>query len=74
MNKNFCARDLGFFKSDRRGPFVETKENEEVFQNVFVFTNQTRAKAEIYDLVVLHRAVPSRKRATWHTYELQAMT
>jgi hypothetical protein len=53
---------------------VETKENEEVFQNVFVFTNQTRAKAEIYDLVVLHRAVPSRKRATWHTYELQAMT
>ncbi len=38
--KSFHTWDIGFFDPDGRGLFVETKANEEVCQNVFVFTDQ----------------------------------
>jgi hypothetical protein len=48
----FWPHDIELFDPDRKGPFVETKDNEEVFCNVFVIINQIRAWAEIYDPVV----------------------
>ena len=70
----FRARDVGFFDPDNDKDPVETKENHQIYHNVYAFTNRIRVKAstsgnprilrENLDTCLLGKA------QTWFTEEL----
>ncbi|KAI9885632.1 MAG: T-complex protein 1 subunit beta [Watsoniomyces obsoletus] len=72
-NDRFRARDIGFFDPRSRSNAVETKDNDQVYHNVYSFTNRVRVKSATMDAAVLRRNLDSclRGRAeTWYTEQL----
>ena len=53
----FRARDVGYFDPNSDLPPVETKENHQIYHNVFSFTQRLRVKADIMDAAILRNSV-----------------
>ena len=55
----FIVRDIGYFDPDSGKGLVETKETNQVHQNVFSFTNRLKTRAVTTDTAVLRAHLPS---------------